>query len=69
MGRCPTPLPEPRPSMKILSVTSHVCFGHVGAQASVLPLQRLGHDVCLVPTVLLSNHPGYGGMCGGPLFS
>ena len=53
--------------MKILSVTSHVCFGHVGAQASVLPLQRLGHDVCLVPTVLLSNHPGYGGMGGGPV--
>ena len=53
--------------MKVLSVTSHVCFGHVGAQASVLPLQRLGHDVCLVPTVLLSNHPGYGGLGGGPV--
>lgn len=55
------------PFMKILSVTSHVCFGHVGAQASVLPLQRLGHDVCLLPTVLLSNHPGYGGFGGGPV--
>lgn len=53
--------------MKVFSVTSHVCFGHVGAQASVLPLQRLGHDVCLVPTVLLSNHPGYGGLGGGPV--
>lgn len=53
--------------MIVLSVTSHVCFGHVGGQAAVLPLQRLGHDVCHIPTVLLSNHPGYGGYGGGPV--
>jgi pyridoxine kinase len=53
--------------MNILSLTSHVCYGHVGAQASVLPLQRLGHEVWLAPTVLLSNHPGYDGYGGGPV--
>jgi len=53
--------------MQVLSINSHVCYGHVGAQASLLPLQRLGHDVHHVPTVLLSNHPGYGGLGGGPV--
>lgn len=53
--------------MNVLSLTSHVCYGHVGGQASVLPLQRLGHEVWHVPTVLFSNHPGYGVYGGGPV--
>jgi pyridoxine kinase len=53
--------------MHVLSITSHVSFGHVGAQAMALPLQRLGHDVSFIPTVLLSNHPAYGQAGGGPV--
>ena len=55
------------PGRSVLSVTSHVCYGHVGAQASVLALQRLGHEVWHLPTVILSNHPGHGGFGGGPV--
>lgn len=53
--------------MHILSFTSHVCYGHVGGQAMILPLQRLGHEVSAVPTVLLSNHPAHGRTGGGPV--
>lgn len=44
---------------KILSIQSHVAFGHVGNAAVTLPLQLLGHDVWPVPTAVLSNHAGY----------
>ncbi len=50
--------------MNILSIQSHVVYGHVGNGAAVLPLQRLGHEVWAVPTVLYSNHPGHGGFRG-----
>ncbi len=52
---------------KILSITSEVAFGHVGAQASTFALNRLGHEVCLIPTVQFSNHPGHQGYQGGPV--
>jgi pyridoxine kinase len=42
--------------MNILSIQSHVVYGHVGHQASTFPLQRLGHEVWSLPTVLFSNH-------------
>ena len=42
--------------MNILSIQSHVVYGHVGHQASTFPLQRLGHEVWSLPTVLYSNH-------------
>ena len=45
--------------LNILSIQSHVAYGHVGNSAVVLPLQRLGHDVWPVHTVMLSNHAGY----------
>ena len=45
--------------MNILSIQSHVAYGHVGNSAVVLPLQRLGHTVWPVHTVMLSNHAGY----------
>lgn len=45
--------------MNILSIQSHVAYGHVGNSAVVLPLQRLGHEVWPVHTVMLSNHAGY----------
>ncbi|MSO80329.1 MAG: pyridoxal kinase PdxY [Alphaproteobacteria bacterium] len=51
--------------MNILSIQSHVAFGHVGNSAATLPLQRLGFEVLAVPTVVWSNHAGYGDR-GGP---
>lgn len=46
--------------VKILSVQSHVAYGHAGNSAAVFPLQRLGHDVFPVLTVTFSSHTGYG---------
>ena len=45
--------------MAILSIQSHVVYGHVGNAAAVFTLQRLGFDVWPVMTVQLSNHTGY----------
>ncbi len=45
---------------KILAISSQVVFGPVGNTAAVPLLQRAGHDVMQVPTVLLSYHPGHG---------
>jgi pyridoxine kinase len=45
--------------MNILSLQSHVVFGHVGNSAAVFALQRLGAEVWPVHTVQLSNHTGY----------
>jgi len=46
--------------VRILSIQSHVAYGHVGNSAAVFPLQRLGHEVWPVLTVNFSNHTGYG---------
>src|SRR3972149_7661801 len=46
--------------MTLLSIQSHVAFGHVGNAAAVFPLQRLGVEVWPVHTVQFSNHTGYG---------
>lgn len=48
----------------ILSIQSHVAYGHVGNSAAVFPLQRLGFEVWPLMTVLFSNHTGYGGFRG-----
>ena len=53
--------------MNVLSIQSHVAFGHVGNSAAVFALQRLGHEVWPVHTVQFSNHPGYGGFGGRPM--
>jgi pyridoxine kinase len=45
--------------MNILSLQSEVVYGHVGQGAARLALQRLGHEVWAVPTVILSSHAGY----------
>ncbi|ARB87815.1 pyridoxal kinase PdxY [Corynebacterium diphtheriae] len=52
--------------MNILSIQSHVSYGHVGNSAAVFPLQRIGHEVWPVHTVNFSNHTGYG-QWGGEL--
>ncbi len=54
--------------MRILSIQSHVAYGHAGNSAAVFPLQRLGHDVHPVLTVTFSNHTGYGAT-RGPLIA
>ena len=50
--------------MKFLSIQSSVAYGHVGNSAAVFPLQRLGHEVWPVSTVVFSNHTGYGSWRG-----
>jgi pyridoxine kinase len=49
---------------RVLALSSHVAFGSVGLAAIVPALQSLGHEVIAVPTVVLSNHPGYGAFSG-----
>ena len=46
--------------MNLLSIQSHVAYGHVGNDAAVFPLQRLGVEVWPLHTVQFSNHTGYG---------
>jgi len=46
--------------VNILSIQSHVAFGHVGNASAVFPMQRLGHEVWPIHTVQFSNHTGYG---------
>lgn len=54
--------------MAILSIQSHVAYGHVGNSAVTLPLQRLGREVWAVHTVMFAAHAGYGPP-RGPVFS
>lgn len=54
--------------MRILSIQSSVSYGHVGNSAAVFPLQRMGHEVMPVSTVVFSNHTGYGSW-KGPLLT
>ncbi|NLA66181.1 MAG: pyridoxal kinase PdxY [Leucobacter sp.] len=54
--------------MRILSIQSSVSYGHVGNSAAVFPLQRMGHEVMPVYTVVFSNHTGYG-QWGGPMLT
>ena len=50
--------------MNILSIQSHVAYGHVGNSAAVFPLQRMGVEVWPIHTVQFSNHTGYGNWQG-----
>lgn len=50
--------------MSILSIQSHVAYGHVGNAAATFPLQRLGVEVWPIHTVQFSNHTGYGSWRG-----
>ncbi len=45
--------------MNVISIQSHVAYGHVGNSAAVFALQRLGIEVWPVHTVQFSNHTGY----------
>lgn len=48
----------------VLSIQSHVAFGHVGNAAATFPLQRMGIEVMPIHTVQFSNHTGYGEVKG-----
>jgi pyridoxine kinase len=49
---------------KVLSISSQVVYGHVGNSAVAFVMQRMGHDVLAVPTIILSNRPGYEAIAG-----
>src|SRR5678809_414536 len=51
-------------AMNILSIHSHVAYGHVGNAAATFPLQRIGVEVWPIHTVQFSNHTGYGAWTG-----
>ena len=48
----------------ILSIQSHVVYGHVGNSAVAFALQRLGREVWPLHTVQFSSHAGYPGWRG-----
>ncbi|MBC9248684.1 pyridoxal kinase [Pseudomonas alcaligenes] len=49
---------------QLLSIQSHVVFGHAGNSAAVFPMQRLGVNVWPLHTVQFSNHTQYGQWAG-----
>ena len=51
---------EPVVPMNILSIQSHVAYGHVGNASAAFCMQRLGVEVWPIHTVQFSNHTGYG---------
>ena len=53
-----------RHRVAILSIPSHVAYGHVGNRAAVFPLERLGYEVWPINTVQFSNHTGYDSWTG-----
>lgn len=52
---------------RILALSSYVASGHVGLGAVVPALQRLGHDVIALPSIVLSNHLGHPHWAGRPV--
>ena len=52
---------------RILLCSSWVACGHVGLSAGAPALQALGPQVILLPTTILSNHPGFARTAGAPL--
>ncbi len=51
-------------AMNLISIQSHVAYGHVGNSAATFPLQRMGVEVWPIHTVQFSNHTGYGASRG-----
>lgn len=50
---------------RILAVSSWTSAGHVGLSAAVPALHALGHTVIQLPTIILSNEPGFAHTAGG----
>lgn len=53
----------------ILSIQSHVVYGHAGNGSAVFPLQRMGFEVWPIHTVQFSNHTQYAQGWTGQAFS
>ena len=51
----------------IIVISSHVVRGAVGNRAAVFGLEKLGHPVWALPTVILPWHPGHGPATRMPL--
>ncbi len=51
-------------AVNLLSIQSHVAYGHVGNASAVFALQRIGVEVWPIHTVQFSNHTGYGAWRG-----
>ena len=49
---------------RILAISSYVAHGAVGLQAALPGLQRRNAHITALPTILLSNHPGYARFAG-----
>lgn len=43
----------------VISIQSHVVYGHAGNSSAVFPLQRMGLEVWPINTVQFSNHTQY----------
>jgi len=52
---------------RVLIISSQVASSRVGASAGRFVLERLGHEVVVLPTVLLGRHPGWGAPGGGAI--
>lgn len=53
----------------IISIQSHVVYGHAGNSAAVFPMQRCGYEVWPIHTVQFSNHTQYAEGWKGEVFS
>lgn len=53
--------------MRVLMLSSWVARGHVGLSAGAPALQLLAYAVTQLPTVILSNHPGFAHVSGLPV--
>lgn len=53
----------------IISIQSHVAYGHAGNSSAVFPLQRMGYEVWPIHTVQFSNHTQYSEGWTGRAFS
>lgn len=53
----------------VLSIQSHVSFGHAGNSSAVFPMQRMGLEVWPIHTVQFSNHTQYPQGWTGSVFS
>ncbi|GAD79971.1 pyridoxal kinase PdxY [Vibrio ezurae] len=53
----------------VLSIQSHVSFGHAGNSSAVFPMQRMGLEVWPIHTVQFSNHTQYPQGWKGSVFS
>jgi pyridoxine kinase len=51
----------------VLSIQSHVVFGHAGNSAAEFPMRRLGVNVWPLNTVQFSNHTQYGHWTGSAI--